>query len=213
VARYYQGDHSELQILAAGVGKAFEGVTVEDFEARAAAFVRAGRNPSLDRPYLGCAYAPMVELLGYLAANGFTNWIVSGGGRDFVRPVSGELYGIPRERVIGSSATLAFRPGPHGGTIVHEAALEVLEDGLRKPVAIWSHAGRRPLLAAGNSNGDVAMLQFAAHPRLPSLRLLVRHDDGAREFDDAAGAEAALTMAEADGWTVVSMAADWARVF
>ena len=180
-------------MLAAGVLQAFAGITVEEFEAQADTFLRSARHPTLDRGYLACAYTPMVELLGYLEANGFANYIASGGGRDFLRPISQELYGVPRQRVIGSSTALAWEPGEGGGRIVRKPELDVLDDGPAKPVRIWSRVGRRPLLAAGNSNGDLPMLQFAAQPGRPGLRLLVVHDDPEREFDYTTGAEQAPT--------------------
>ena len=155
----------------------------------------------------------MVELLDHLAANGFANYIVSGGGRDFMRPISQEIYGVPRERVIGSTATLAYASDERGGTITHTPALEYLDDGPVKPIRIWSRTGRRPLLAAGNTNGDVPMLDFTQHADEPFLRLLVLHDDAEREFDYSGGAERALEQAERDGWTVVSIKNDWTTVF
>ena len=213
VARHYHGDDRELPVLAAGVLQAFAGITVEDFEAQADSFLRSAQHPTLGRGYLACAYAPMVELLGYLEANGFSNYIASGGGRDFMRPISQEVYGVPRQRVIGSSTTLAWQPNEGGGRIVRKPELDVLDDGPAKPVRIWSRVGRRPLLAAGNSNGDLPMLAFAQQPGRPSLRLLVLHDDPEREFDYTTGAERALEEAEAQGWTVVSIKNDWVTVF
>jgi len=155
----------------------------------------------------------MVELLGYLEANGFANYIASGGGRDFMRPISQELYGVPRERVIGSSTTLAWEPDGRDGRILRKPEADVLDDGPAKPVRIWSRVGRRPILAAGNSNGDLPMLQFAGGRSRPGLRLLVLHDDPEREFDYLTGAEQALEEAKANGWTVVSVRDDWATVF
>jgi phosphoserine phosphatase len=213
VVKHYHGDDSELPVLAAGILQAFAGITVEDFEAQADAFLRGARHPTLGRGYLACAYTPMVELLGYLEANGFANYIASGGGRDFMRPVSQEVYGVPRERVIGSATALAWEPGEDGGRIVRKPELDVLDDGPAKPVRIWSRVGRRPILAAGNSNGDIPMLAFAGQPGRPSLRLLVLHDDAAREFDYTLGAERALQQAGDSGWTVVSIDRDWATVF
>jgi phosphoserine phosphatase len=213
ITKHYHGDDSELPVLAAGVLQAFANITVEDFEARADAFLRSAQHPTLGRGYLACAYTPMVELLGYLEANGFANYIASGGGRDFMRPISQEVYGVPRDRVIGSSTTLAWEPGEDGGRIVRRPEMDVLDDGPAKPVRIWSRVGRRPILAAGNSNGDLPMLRFATRPGRPGLRLLVLHDDPAREFVYTTGAEQALRQARADGWTVVSINSDWATVF
>ena len=210
---HYAGDDRNVRVLAAGILAAYDGITVDDFEAQAERFLREVRHPTLGRTYLRCTYAPMIGLLDLLAANGFTSYIASGGGRDFMRPISFEAYGIPRERVIGSTVALEYRADEHGGTIIHKAEADYLDDGPQKPVRIWSRTGRRPLLAAGNSNGDIAMLQFAPGPGKPSLRMLVRHDDAEREFDYVSGAEQALKEAERQAWTVVSMRDDWSAVF
>jgi hypothetical protein len=155
----------------------------------------------------------MVELLGYLEQHGFTNYIASGGDRDFMRPVTEELYAIPSERVIGSSNALQWTDDEHGGTVRYQAAPDIFDDGPVKPVRIWSRIGRRPILAAGNSNGDIPMLRYAGRPTRPALRLLVLHDDDEREFAYTVGAEQALEQAATHGWTVTSIQRDWATVF
>jgi len=213
MTEHYAGDDGNVKTLLGGILAAWAGVSVEDFEAQADAFLRTAAHPTLGRGYLACAYAPMVELLACLDANGFASYIVSGGGRDFMRPITQEVYGVPRERVIGSTTTLAYASDERGGTITHTPKPEYLDDGPEKPVRIWSRTGRRPLLAAGNTNGDAEMLEFAGHDDRPSLRLLVLHDDPEREFAYTAGAEQALERAGRDGWTVVSMKDDWATVF
>jgi phosphoserine phosphatase len=213
MAEHYAGDDTNVRTLAGGILAAYAGISVEDFEESSDRFLRSAQHPTLGRGYLECAYAPMLELLGYLAANGFANYIVSGGGRDFMRPISQDTYGIPRERVIGSSSTFAYTSAERGGTITHQPEADYLDDGPEKPIRIWSRIGRRPLLAAGNSNGDVPMLEFTYHTDKPTLRLLVLHDDADREFDYTAGSELALSRAEADGWTVVSIKNDWITVF
>jgi len=192
---------------------AYKGISVEEFEAKSNAFLRTAKHPTLGRGYLECAYVPMVELLGYLEANAFANYIASGGGRDFMRPISQRVYGIPRDRVIGSATTFQYTADDRGGTITHKAEADYLHDGPQKPIRIWSRTGRRPLVAAGNSNGDIPMLDFTQHPGKPSLRLLVLHDDGQREFAYTSGAEQALERADKSGWTIVSIKNDWATVF
>jgi phosphoglycolate phosphatase-like HAD superfamily hydrolase len=213
LAEHYAGNDANVRTLLGGVLAAYDGISVEDFEAKSDAFLRTAQHPTLGRGYLECAYAPMVELLGYLEANGFSNYIASGGGRDFMRPISQEVYGIPRDRVIGSATTFQYAGNDHGGTITHKAEADYLDDGPQKPIRIWSRTGRRPLLAAGNSNGDLPMLEFTQHPGKRSFRLLINHDDGQREFDYAAGAEQALERAASSGWTIVSMKNDWATIF
>ena len=130
-----------------------------------------------------------------------------------MRPISQEVYGIPRERVIGSSIAFVYTSDERGGTIMRKPEADYLDDGPEKPIRIWSRTGRRPLLAAGNSNGDIPMLHFTQHADKPSLRLLVLHDDDEREFAYTTGAEQALEQAARDGWTVVSVKNDWAVVF
>ena len=119
---HYASDDTNVRLLARGILVAFAGISVEDFEDSADHFLRSTQHPSLGRSYLQCTYTPMVELLDYLTANGFATYIASGGGRDFMRPVTHELYGIPRERVIGSSSTFAYTSNDHGGTIAHRIA-------------------------------------------------------------------------------------------
>ena len=133
----------------------------------------AGKHPTLGRSFHECGYVPMIELLRYLEANGFTNYIASGGDRDFMRPVTEEIYGIPSERVIGSSNALAYTDDEHGGTVSYEATADFFDDGPVKPVRIWSRIGKRPILAAGNSNGDIPMLRYAGGKDRPALRLLL----------------------------------------
>ena len=213
LTEHYAGDDTKVRTLLGGVLVAHSGIDVDEFEALADSFLRTTQHPTLGRGYLECGYAPMVELLGYLKANGFSNYIASGGGRDFMRPISQELYGIPRDRVIGSSTALEYVPGDRGGAITRKAEADVLDDGAQKPIRIWSRIGRRPLLAAGNSNGDIQMLDFTRHEDKPFLRLLVLHDDPEREFDYTSGAEQALDRAGTNGWTIVSIKDDWATVF
>ena len=204
VAQHSQGDDADFKVLLQAVLSAHHAITVEEHAGRVNAFFAEATHPTLARPYTATGYAPMVELLRYLDANGFTNYIVSGGGRDFMRPITGPMYGIPPERVVGSSVGLTYRDT----NVYTTAEPEFLDDGPMKPVRLWSRIGRRPILAAGNSDGDIEMLQFTR-----GLRLLVRHDDADREFDYVAGAERALASATSEGWTVASMKSDWATVF
>ncbi len=210
---HYAGNDADLGTLANGILDAHGHITVEAFEEQADHFLRSARNSTLDRLYLQCVYTPMIELIGCLQANEFSCYIVSGGGRDFIRPVSQEVYAIPRERVIGSSTNLAYAGDKQGGTITRTTEIDVLDDGQEKPVRIWNRTGRRPVLAAGNSNGDIPMLEFAHDGDRPGLRLLILHDDADREFAYTGGAETALQRADTDGWTVVSIANDWTTVF
>ena len=213
LSEHYAGDDTNVRTLLGGVLAAHAGVSVEDFEAKSDEFLRTAPHPTLGRGYLQCAYVPLVDLLAYLKANGFTNYIASGGGRDFMRPIAQEVYGIPRERVIGSATALEYASNDSGGTITRKAEADYLDDGPQKPIRIWSRTGRRPLLAAGNSNGDIPMLEFSHHPGKPTLRLLVLHDDADREFNYTSGSEQALERADTNGWTVVSIKHDWAVVF
>jgi phosphoserine phosphatase len=213
IDKHYAGDDSDVKVLLGGMLAAFAGQTVEDYLAAAAGFLDTAPHPTLERRLRDCWYVPMVELLRHLEANGFTCFIASGGSRDFMRAVTGELYGIPPERVVGSSNGLEYTDDDHGGSLAYLAQPDVFDDGPVKPVRIWSRVGRRPILSAGNSNGDIPMLRFTGGKARPALRILVMHDDPEREFDYVKGAETALERARAEGWTVVSVKDDWATVF
>jgi phosphoserine phosphatase len=188
-------------------------MTVEDYQTSASDFLHSTQNPKLNRPYLSTAYVPMLELLRYLEATGFTNYIASGGDRDFMRPITQDLYGIPYERVIGSSSALRYQPDEQGGTIVYLAQPDVFDDGPMKPVRIWSRIGRRPIFAGGNSNGDIPMLEYVSHTSRLSFGLLINHDDNDREIAYSSGAEQAIDAAKQRGWVVVSVKNDWSQVF
>ena len=196
--------YAHVPELLKGVTEAYGGITVDAFEAAARDFFESARHPTLGVPYTEVTYRPMRELIALLAAHDFQVYVCSAGGRDFVRPVSEQLYGIPRDRVIGSATTLEYRDGD----LYRTAGVEQpIDDGPGKPVHIWTRTGRKPLLAGGNADGDVAMLETAR------FALLVHHDDAEREFAYDEGAEKALAAAKAHGWTVVSMKEDFRTVF
>jgi phosphoglycolate phosphatase-like HAD superfamily hydrolase len=190
--------------LVKGAGEAYEGITVGAFEQAVREFFATATHPALGLPYTKTGYQPMRELLDLLHAREFTVFICSGGGRDFMRPVSEQMYGIPRERVIGSATTVQYRDGELYRTKDVE---QPIDDGTGKPEHIWMRTGRKPLLACGNADGDVPMLRTAR------FGLLIRHDDAGREFAYDTGADKALAEARERGWTVVSMHDDFKVVF
>jgi len=196
--------YAHVPELIKGVTEAFEGITVEAFDAAVSEFFASATHPTLGVPYTQTAYRPMVELIRLLEANDFEVYLCSGGGRDFVRAISEQVYGLPRDRVIGSATTLEYRDGD----LYRTAGVEQpIDDGPGKPVHIWTRTGRKPLLAGGNADGDVAMLETAR------FALLLHHDDAEREFAYDEGAQKALAAAKAHGWTVVSIRADFKTVF
>ena len=213
MVKHYYGDDSDMALLTQAVSKAFDGISVEAFAGEVDGWLASATHPQLQRRYLACAYAPMIELLRYLEDHGFTTYIASGGDRDFMRPFADTLYGIPPERIIGSALGLHFDEESDVTGLLYKSTFEFLDDAAEKPIRIWSRIGRRPLVAGGNSNGDVQMLRFARSSEHDGLRLLVLHDDAEREFDYTSGAETALERAHERGWTVISMRDDWTRIF
>jgi phosphoglycolate phosphatase-like HAD superfamily hydrolase len=190
--------------LNRGVTEAYENITTETFEKAVRRFFGHARHPVFGVPYTRLVYRPMRELITLLAASAFGVYVCTAGSRDFVRVISQEMYGIPRDRVIGSGATLEYRRG----RLWRTRGLELpIDDGPGKPVHIWTRTGRMPLLAGGNADGDAAMLESAR------FALLIRHDDAGREFAYDAGSEQALTRAKELEWTVVSMQNDFKVVF
>ncbi|SDU78824.1 HAD family hydrolase [Jiangella alkaliphila] len=213
ITKHYGGDDSDLKVLMGGFVRAFAGMSAEDYLAASGEYLRNGSHPTLGRGFRQCAFGPMVELLRYLEAHGFTLYVASGGDRDFIRAISDEAYGIPSERVIGSSNALAYQEDEHGASVVYQAQPDVFDDGPVKAVRIWSRIGRRPILSVGNANGDIPMLEFTGGPSLPALRLVVLHDDEEREFAYTDGADELLDRASDKGWTVISVRNDWTTVF
>jgi phosphoserine phosphatase len=205
MVKHYQGDDGDLELLLGALAEGAAGVAVEAYADQVAAFFEEAQHPKLGRPYRECGFAPMIELLRHLEANGFLTFIVSGGDRDFMRPVAEAIYGIPPERVIGSGFGTEFVDGE----VVYTATLESFDDGPQKPLHIWARTGRRPVIACGNSNGDLEMLRFAGGAGKPALRLVVAHDDAEREVDDRGGADKVLGA----GFTEISIRDDWATVF
>jgi phosphoserine phosphatase len=213
VDQHYAGDDADLTTMIQALVGLTVDVDVEHYANSVAEFYRTAVNPVLKRPYAELVYQPMVELLRYLEANGFTCYIVSGGERDFMRPMTEANYGIPPERVVGSAFGLAYDRDT--ARVRYTSSLAFFDDGPEKPVRIWSRIGRRPLIAGGNSNGDLPMLEFALGGPRRGLALLVHHDDddpsrGDPPYDK--GAEQALAAAADSGITVVSVADDWQNV-
>ena len=213
ITKHYLGDDADFRILIQGILGLAAGVSVEEVEKAARDFVSNTRHPKFGILYKDCTYQPMLELLRYLEDNAFTNYIVSGGGRDFMRGFSEELYNIPRERVIGSTVAYHCVETDDGIQIVQQPELDVIDDGPGKPLQIWSVTGRYPILAAGNANGDIQMLKMAQSSRRKHLNLLVHHDDDVREYAYTRGAEQALELASKHSWQVISMKSDWHEVF
>lgn len=195
------------------------GMTVEAFDRTVRDWLAKARHPKLQRPYTEVVYQPQLELLAFLRANGFKTFIVSGGGVDFMRAFAERVYGVPPEQVIGSSVKLRFDPAESGpAQLTKLAELGSFDDREVKAQNIGLHIGRRPILAFGNSDGDLAMMRYTASGPGRRLALLLHHDDAAREvaydreFALSPLAEA-LDHAERYGVRVVSMARDWATVF
>ncbi|MFB1479985.1 HAD family hydrolase [Corallococcus sp. RDP092CA] len=212
LARLSSMDEPQLMEL---VAVTHAGKTQEELAREARAFFRTARHPKLGVPYTQLAYAPMLELLQYLRANGFQTWISSGGGADFMRVVSEDTYGIPPQQVIGSGLKEEFDEGDGHPVLRREARVDHVNDKAGKPVGIDQHIGRRPVFAAGNvrSGGDIQMLQYTHEQPRPGFSLLIHHDDAAREFAYEEKDGASLEAAREGGWTVVSMRNDWKRIF
>jgi len=194
------------------------GMTSVEFEKIASDWIASARHPRYGKPYTECVYQPMLELLGYLRANGFKTFIVSGGGIEFMRPWTEKVYGIPPEQVVGSSIKTAYELRDDGPVLVRQPGIDFIDDKAGKPVGIQQHIGRRPILAFGNSDGDKEMLEWTTIGHAPSLGLLVHHTDGEREaaYDRESHfgkLDKALDDAPARGWVVVDMKNDWKRVF
>ncbi|MFL5045919.1 MAG: HAD family hydrolase [Xanthobacteraceae bacterium] len=203
------------QLLAA----THAGMTTDEYAKTAHEWLATARHPRFGRLYTDLVYQPQLELLGYLRANGFKTFIVSGGGVEFIRAFAERSYGIPPEQVVGSSGVTKFKIGPDGKpALLKEPTVEFVDDGPGKPVGINRVIGRRPILAFGNSDGDLQMLQWTAAGDEPRCMAILHHTDGEHEWaydriSPVGRLDKALDEANAKGWTVVDMKRDWKKVF
>lgn len=196
------------------------GMTVEEFRLAVNQWLASARHPHYQRRYDALTYQPMQELLRLLERHGFRNFIVSGGGADFMRVWVERVYGIPPEQVVGSTARTVFELRNGMPVLTKTLDVVLVNDREGKPAGIHHFIGRRPVLCCGNSDGDHAMLHYTTinNPH-PSLGLLVHHTDGEREYAYAAETKStgrlvdALAEAPQRGWLVVDMRRDWNRVF
>ena len=214
------GDHALLDIVMA----THAGMTTVEFEQIAKDWIATAKHPQTGKLFTEMTYQPMLELLAYLRANGFKNFIVSGGGIEFMRPWAEQVYGIPPEHVIGSSIQTQFEMRDGKAVLVRLPELNFNDDKDGKPIAINRHIGRRPIAAFGNSRGDKEMLEYTRSGSGPHFELLVLHDDAVREYaygparglpDVKLGAfpSALDEQAKKEDWIVVSMKTDWKQVF
>ena len=208
------GLHGIVEVVMAS----HAGMDTVEFAAQVSAWLAQAQHPRFQRPYAELTYLPMVELLRYLEANDFRNYIVTGGGAAFVRALAPDAYGIPVERVVGSRLKLEYESRDGAPRVARLPELVHVNDKGGKPVGIMQLIGRRPVFAAGNSDGDLQMLEWTTAGPGPRFGLLVHHTDAEREWaydrDSTVGRlDQALDLAPFAGWTVVDMARDWRRVF
>ena len=194
------------------------GVTTEEFETSVSAWLAEARHPTTGRPYNEMVYQPMLELLDYLRAHQFKTFIVSGGGIDFMRVFAEETYGIPPEQIIGSSIQAEYAVRNGTPVIVKTAKLNFIDDKEGKPIGIHQHIGRRPIFAAGNSDGDFEMLEWTTAGDGPRMGIIVHHTDAEREWAydrESHIGKLVRGLDEADdrGWILVDMKEDWQTVF
>lgn len=182
------------------------------------AWIATARHPRFDRPYTDLVYQPMLELLSYLRDHGFKTFIVSGGGVEFLRAWAEQAYGIPLEQVVGSTVALAFEMQNGKPVLRRLDRASPMNVGPVKAENIGTVIGRRPVFAAGNSDGDLEMLQWTTMAGGSRFGMLVHHTDAAREWaydrnSDIGHLDRALDQARERGWIVVDMKRDWRAVF
>ena len=204
------GEEALLKMMAA----THAGMTDTEFTAQVKDWMTSARHPGTGRPYTQMVYQPMLELLVYLRENGFKTFIVSGGGIEFMRAWAEPVYGIPPEQIIGSRIKTKFEMVEGKPTIIRLPELEFLDDKAGKPIGIHQAIGRRPLMAFGNSDGDLQMLQWTMAGEGARFAALVHHTDAKREAaydrDSPIGKlDKALDIAKAQGWTVIDMQQEW----
>jgi hypothetical protein len=194
------------------------GMTAAEFEQEVTAWLATTKQKKFDRLYTELIYQPQLELLAYLRANGFKTFIVSGGGIAFMRTFSEKAYGIPPEQVVGSSVVVEFQVKDGKPALVRQLKLNFNNDKAGKPVGIYQHIGRRPILAFGNSDSDIQMIEYTMAGQGRRMGLFVHHTDAEREYaydrkSHVGTLDKALDRAAAEGWIIVDMKKDWKQIF
>jgi hypothetical protein len=208
------GEEALLKIIMAS----HSGMTTDEFSELARDWLNVAKHPKTQKPYTQMVYQPMLELLDYLRDNHFKTFIVSGGGIDFLRVFSEEVYGIPPEQVIGSSIKSEFKLIDGQPVITRKPELNFIDDKAGKPIGIFQHIGRRPIAAFGNSDGDLQMLQWTCLNRKNSLCALVHHTDEKREWaydkkSSIGQLNKAIPIAEKEGWLLIDMKNEWEVIY
>ena len=209
-----QGEHGILKLVMASHASN----TTDEFEAIVKEWLATAKHPRFNRPYTDLVYQPMLELLDYLRANGFKTFIVSGGGIEFMRPWVEEVYGIPRDQVVGSSIKTEYDYNDGDPIIRRLPEVDFIDDKEGKPEGIHKFIGRKPVFASGNSDGDLQMMRWAASNKLKSFMLYVHHTDSVREWaydrnSHIGRLDKGLDEARENGWTVIDMGKDWKVIY
>ena len=200
------------------------GMSNEEFQALVKQWITTAKAPRFDRLYTDLIYQPMLEVMKYLREKGFRTYIVTGGGQEFVRVYSEQVYGVPPEQVVGSSIVTTYSDTNGKPVLMREAKVFLIDDGPGKAVGINLFIGKRPQAAFGNSGGDQQMLEWTQAGEGARLMMLVHHDDATREYAYGPGgglpdthvgtfSDALMTEANKSGWIVISMKDDWKRIF
>ncbi|MEM9016172.1 MAG: HAD family hydrolase [Verrucomicrobiota bacterium] len=208
------GEEGLIQLVMAS----HSGVTSKEFSDSVGDWFATAKHPRFDRPYNELIFQPMLELLEFLRANDFKTFIVSGGGIDFVRVYSEKAYGIPPEQVVGSSLKTKYEVLDGVPALIKLPELNFIDDKEGKPVGIHQHIGRRPIFAAGNSDGDFQMLEYTTAGEGLRFGMIVHHDDADREWaydrDSHIGRLVrGLDEGPSRGWKIISMKNDWKTIY
>ena len=211
------GAWGEKGILEMGMAT-HSGMTAAAFQKTVTKWLATHKQSKFQRLYTECVYQPQLELLAYLRANGFKTFIVSGGGIQFMRPMTEKMYGIPPEQVVGSSVVTEFQSKDGKSALVRMPKIDFVNDKAGKPVGIYQHIGRRPILAFGNSDSDMQMIEYTMAGEGRRMGLFVHHTDADREYaydrkSHVGTLDKVLDLADDKGWIIVDMEDDWKEVF
>lgn len=209
-----QGEHGILEIVMA----THANMTTDEFETTVKNWLQTAKHPRFNKHYHELVYQPMLELLKYLRANNFKTFIVSGGGIEFMRPWVADVYGIPKDQVVGSSIATEYDYNDGNPVIRRLPKINFIDDKGGKPVGINRYIGIKPIFASGNSDGDLQMMQWSASNSYKNFQLYLHHTDAEREWaydrDSHIGRfDKGLDEAKEKGWTVIDMKNDWKVVY
>lgn len=218
------GNTKGLELAHAnGQAKAFAGMTEDEFMNYVKEFAKTNAEGFNNLTYATAQYKPMIEVVDYLQKNNFKTYVVSGSDRFICRVVACEAFNIPSDQVIGMDTTIVGvdqdKDGleyqlNHDEKVVKGDELLIKNLKMNKVIAITREIGKQPVLAFGNSSGDVSMLNYAMNnKKYKGEGYMLIADDTDRDYANMEETNNRKAQWEENKYNIISMKNDFKTIY